>query len=109
MSNSYSFNLSILENNAQALDNIEPVSFLTWFSNKNFVTFDLGQTFSEYKNYVIAWGKKKNITKKQQEDLVRDAYVQVLRDLTINYSTEEEKRFITNADFNSSTDLDVIS
>ena len=92
MSNSYSFNLSILENNAQALDNIEPVSFLTWFSNKNFVTFDLGQTFSEYKNYVIAWGKKKNITKKQQEDLVRDAYVQVYRDWETKFLDRKSTR-----------------
>ena len=108
MSEPYSFNLSILEDNPRAIDYYEPAAFLTWFTNKNFVSFDLNKTFDEYKNYIVAWGKKKNVSKTAQTDLIRDAYVQVLRDIVINYSTEEEKRFITNADFTSNYDLDII-
>jgi len=106
--NLYSFNLSILEDNPQALDKYEPVTFLTWFSNKNLINFNFDEMFSEYRNYVVAWGKKKNLTKQQQADTVRDAYIQVLRDIVINYTTEEERRFVTNANFSDPYDLDVI-
>jgi hypothetical protein len=108
MNESYTFNLSILQDNPKALDQYEPVTFLVWFSNKAIVNFDINTVFDEYKKYIIAWGKKKALTRVEQTNIVRDSYIQVLRDIVINYATEEERRFITNADFSSESDLDVV-
>ena len=106
--NLYSFPRSILNNSTTAIDSISPASFLTWLTQKNLTSFDPLTQFDQYKNYVIEWGKKKNKNKKQSTDLVRDSYVQLLREIIIDYTTEEEKRFIINADLNNPYDLDVI-
>lgn len=104
----YSFNKSILNDSPSAIDSTAPVTFLTWFSQKNLTSFDPILQFDQYKNYVIEWGKKKGRNTKQSTDLVRDSYIQLLREIIIDYSTEEERRFIVNADFNNTYDLDVI-
>lgn len=104
----YSFNLSILENSFKALDTYEPVSFLTWLSNKNVASSDVTVLFNSYKDYIINWGKKKSLNKQKQNETLRDSYIQVLRDIVINFSTDEERRFVLNADFNNDLDLDIV-
>ena len=81
--NLYSFPRSILNNSTVAIDSISPASFLTWLTQKNLTSFDPLTQFDQYKNYVIEWGKKKNKNKKQSTDLVRDSYVQLLREIII--------------------------
>jgi hypothetical protein len=51
---------------------------------------------------------KKNLKKSDENAIVRDAYVNLMREITLNFSTEEEKRFILNADFEDDSDLDII-
>lgn len=104
----YTFNLSILEDNPNALDVYEPASFLTWLNNKNIVSADITILFNSYKDYIVAWGKKKTLNKQKISETLRDSYIQVLRDIVINFSTEEERRFVLNANFGSSLDLDIV-
>lgn len=108
LTSNISFEKSILKNSTEALDVFAPLSFLDWFNQKTFTDIDLNKIFDVYKQYLIAWGQKKNKSKKDSVDLIRDSYVQVLRDITLNFSTEEEKRYIINSDFNDPQDLDVI-
>ncbi|NBP13978.1 hypothetical protein EBU95_06185 [bacterium] len=104
----YSFSKSILNNSSEALDNLAPATFLVWFNQKTTTTLNLDIIFEQYKSYVIAWGKKKKQTKEQTQQTVRDSYIQVLRELVITYSTEEERRFVTNANLTNPSDLDII-
>jgi hypothetical protein len=103
-----SFEKSILNNSLEALDVFSPLSFLDWYNQKTFTDINLNKIFDVYKQYIIAWGKKKNKSKKDSIDLIRDSYIQVLRDITLNFSTEEEKRYIINSNFNDPQDLDII-
>lgn len=106
--NLITFKNSILENSKEPLDFYSPVSFSTWLEQKNSGGADVDILFKNYNNYIIEWGIFKKKTKVETKELIRDSYIQVLRDLVINYSTEEEKRFITNADFSDPYDLDII-
>lgn len=108
MNNSYTFTNSILNDSVNSLDFYAPVTFLLWLKQKNTVSSDIQELFLEYKKYVIEWGKKKKQDKITTKQTIRDSYVQLLRELVVNFSTEEEKRFIVNADFTSSSDLDIV-
>lgn len=109
MSNAeYSFQNSILNNSLDALDTFAPVTFLIWFNQKKVRSIDLDIIFDQYKSYIIAWGKKKRQTAEQTRQTIRDSYIQVLRELVITYSTEEEKRFIVNANLTNASDLDIV-
>ena len=108
MSNLYTFQNSIIEGSTTPLDTYAPVSFLTWFNQKNYTTVDLDALFLQYKQYIIEWGRTKKVNAAKVNETIRDSYIQVLRELIIDYSTEEEKRFITNADLSDPSDLDIV-
>lgn len=103
-----SFEKSILNDSTEALDVFAPLSFLDWYNQKSFTDIDLNKLFDVYRQYIIAWGQRKNKSKEDSTDIIRDSYVQVLRDVTLNFSTEEEKRYILNSNFNDPQDLDII-
>lgn len=103
-----SFPNSILQNSNSPLDYYSPVSFAIWLEQKNSSSLDVNLLFKYYNDYVVEWGRYKNKTISEVSDIIKSSYIQVLKDLVINYSTEEEKRFITNADFTDPYDLDVI-
>jgi len=104
----YSFPYSILENYSDPIDFYAPITFLEWYKQQNLVSSNISDTFSDYKNYVLAWGQYKKKSKDDTSNILRDSYIQVLREIVVNYSTEEERRFISNADFTDPNDLDII-
>jgi hypothetical protein len=106
--NNYSFANSILEGATNAPDALAPLAFLDWFAEKKFTSSDVNYLFKVYRNYVVEWSKTKQQTKTETANLVRDSYIQVLRDVVLNYSTREEQKFVSNADFTSETDLDIV-
>jgi hypothetical protein len=85
-----------------------PYSFLTFMQYESYQSFDLDKNFKNYQNYIFKWSSKKNIKKSEEREIVRDAYVNLLREITLNFATEEEKRFILNSDFTDDSDLDII-
>jgi len=100
---------SILNNNnLHAKDNEEPFSFIEWLKHSTSTISDINQQFTNYKNYIISWTEKKSFDKKDLEKTLQASYVQVLREIVISYSTEEERRFINNVDFNNASDVEII-
>jgi hypothetical protein len=61
-----------------------------------------------YKNYLNVWSSIKQINIEETEKIIREKYVNLLKDISLNYLTYEERRFITLADFNDPNDLDII-
>lgn len=108
INSSYSFANSIVNDSIDALDFYAPVTFLVWLKQKNTIASDVQILFTEYKQYVIEWGKKKKQDKQVTKQTIRDSYIQLLRELVLTFSTEEEKRFIINADYTAPSDLDII-
>jgi len=104
----YSFKFSVLEGATDPYDYYAPVTFLEWYKQQSLVSSDVNEIFRYYKQYILEWGSFKKKDKQVVNSILRDAYIQVLREIVINYSTEEEKRFINNADFANPLDLDII-
>lgn len=104
----YAFKYSILEESSEPLDFYAPVTFLVWYNQQTSLDSDINQIFDLYKNYVLEWSKFKGKSSQEAQDIIRDSYIQVLREIVINFSTEEERRFILNSDFNDNYDLDII-
>ena len=89
-------------------DQESPYSFLAFIQYQNYNSSDVNEQLKEYQSYINTWGSKKNLKKSEESLIVRDAYINLMREITLNFSTEEEKRFILNADFNDDSDLDII-
>jgi hypothetical protein len=85
-----------------------PYSFLAFVQYKNFSNKDVNDELKIYQSYINTWASYKKLKKSDENTLVRNAYINLLREITLNFSTEEEKRFILNADLNDDSDLDIV-
>jgi hypothetical protein len=88
-----------------AVDFTKPLSFTEWLVRTNPTETDNSYLISQYKMYLLAWYKVKNLDTKNTEDFVRSSFISLLREILLNYSTLEERRFVSNADFNNDLEL----
>lgn len=99
---------SIVNTSSNPKDYDSPYSFLSFIQYQNFKTRDVNLQLKEYQSYINYWASIKHLKKSEERLIVRDAYINLLREITLNFASEEEKRFILNADFNDDSDLDII-
>ena len=99
---------SIVNDSENPADNLSPYSFLAFIQYQDFKLIDVNQQLKVYQKYINTWASKKNLKKSEERLIVRDSYINLLREISLNFSTEEEKRFILNADFTNDSDLDII-
>lgn len=90
-----------------ALDNQSPFSFYDFLQ---YLDADLTplQANDAYQQYLRRWSAVKGQIEEDATALVRDRYIDLLKDISLNYLTYEEKRFIVTADFTDSQDLDIL-
>jgi len=99
---------SIINNDAFAKDSNTPFTFIEWLEQNSSISSDVNVQFANYKNYVLIWSEKKSLSKSESLSTLQSLYIQVLREIAITYSTEEERRFISNADLNNASDVEII-
>lgn len=89
------------------LDNQMAFSFYDFlrYSNQNLSHIQYNEA---YQVYLRQWSGAKNSTLDQLNNLIRDRYVELLKDISLNHLTYEERRFITAADFNNAEDINII-
>lgn len=89
------------------LDYNQPFSFFDFlkYTNANVSPLQYNDLYIEY---IKGWNVVKKSTQTQIDESIRDRYVELLKEITLKYSTTEEKRFLSNIDFNDPLDLDII-
>lgn len=61
-----------------------------------------------YASYLKDWYRTKNETKVTEEEFVQQQYVEVLKEITLTYSTDDERRYLQNVNFDDPEDLEII-
>ncbi len=89
------------------LDKMAPFSFFDFLKHINANLSPL-QTNDLYVDYIKQWNITKNNTKEETDNVIQERYLSLLKDITLKYSTLDEKRFLSNIDFNDPYDLDII-
>jgi len=89
-----------------ALDSGEPLSFLEFIKIVS-VTFDSEKIQEYYNNYLKAWNNKVNSKDSDTQAIIVERYRQFIRDVNLTFTTNEEKVFLTQLDFNDPLDLEV--
>jgi len=90
-----------------ALDRNTPLSFIHFIKNvEESYAPDTLQTF--YTTYLNRWNDLAVTKDFDNTQLIIDRYKDFLKDITLNYSTNAEKKFISQIDFNDKNDLQVV-
>jgi hypothetical protein len=89
-----------------SLDAYEPISFLVFI--KNITVSYQPETLQDYyldylKNWNILNGNKSNNNKQ----IIVDRYIEFIKDISLNYTTVEERKFLSKLDFSNPLDLDI--
>lgn len=100
---------SILSNNVDmsiALDIYKPFTFFD-FLKQGKQSLSPQEFNDAYLAYLKNWYLFKDGVSVTNETNIRDRYIELLKDITLNYTTQSEKRFLSNIDYSDPTDLDV--
>ena len=89
-----------------ALDVSNPMSFILFIKtiSNSFEPSNLQNYYNEYLKKWNSFKKNKDIS---DADLISEKYKEFLKEITLNYSTLEEKKFLSNLDFNDPSDLEI--
>jgi hypothetical protein len=93
-------------NKNDALDVNGPMSFLTFIKRIN-VSFEPDSLQEYYNNYLNLWNLKNNSRTLESSAIIVERYRDFLKELVLNYTTLEEKQFLSKIDFTDPYDLDV--
>ena len=108
--NKYQIDQSIttLGNVSIAIDYDEPLDFKNWLSNFTDTNIST-QTFKlSYKDYLNSWNKVKNTFLENQNNDVKDQYIALLKDISLDVFTEQERNYLKALNYNDKNQLDSI-
>ena len=86
----------------------KPKSYIEWVQTQPRSVTSETDLISLYSSYVREFYSDKGVAKVDAKQYVVNSYIELLKDITINYTTIEERRFLSNIDFNNKREIDVI-
>lgn len=86
----------------------KPLSYIHWVQSTSNTITDESKLFDLYNEYVRNFYKEQGLQSVDQQKLVEQEYVNLLKDITINYTNIQEKRFLSNIDFNNKKEVDIV-
>lgn len=91
-------------NAAETKDNFQPFSFFEYLKySKQVATPE--QFTQGYNDYLQQWYSHTNETPATQIDEIKQRYIDLLKDVAINFTTADEKRFLSNLNYDDASDL----
>lgn len=87
-------------------DTVKPFSFIEFLNytkslNRQIVEFD------DYQVYLKKWNEVTTVKYNDLPAIVRQEFISFLKTIALNYTTSEEKRFLSNIDYQNRDDLEV--
>lgn len=89
-----------------ALDAVEPFSLFEYLQYSRESVSPENQT-ANYNVYLRSWYAISRTPVDQAEENIKDIYINLLRDIALKFTTVEERRFLSNIDFNDTSNLAV--
>ena len=92
-------------NREDARDKNTPFTFLQFIQNIDASLLAPSTIQEFYTTYLTRWNNLTSVKTFSDNELIIDRYKEFLRDITLNYSTNAEKKFLSQIDFNDKNDL----
>jgi len=91
--------------NPNAIDQDAPLLFLDWIKYFTSVQSDPRILLQNYKQYIISW---QQVSQGTTTDYIQSLYKSLLQNIAVNFLTQEERRFVDNADYSDPTQVAAI-
>lgn len=104
----YSITDETLQLNSTVKDSLKPYNLIEWLNNSELMIADADKYIESYNAYLREWNSKSSSNADKHKITIRETYISLLKEIVINYTTLEEKRFFSNIDYNNKTELDAV-
>ena len=95
-----------LQTDDRAEDANQPYTILQWIENSNTDYGSPDESVDDYNTYLRTWSTIKSQTKSQNKKTIKETYIVLLKEIVLNYTTSEEKRYFATLDYTNPLDLD---
>jgi hypothetical protein len=100
--------ITVMGNVSDAIDYNFPLDFKSWLSNFKYNSISVATFQNSYKKYLTSWNKVKNTFLDNQNDLVKENYISLLKQISLDVYTDQERRFLHSVDYEDPEQLDVL-
>jgi len=88
-------------------DNDAPFTLLQWIERSGGLK-SIDYYVDEYNSYIKEWRRIKNKSSDDDNITIKNIYINFLKEIAMNYTSEEEKRFIKTVDFTNPIEADAV-
>jgi hypothetical protein len=92
--------------NNNALDSVDPMTFLTFIKTVS-ISFQPDTLQKYYTYYLSKWNQKISGKSADNTALIVDRYRNFIEEISLDYTTTEEKKFLSKLDFSDPSDLEI--
>ena len=93
-------------NSDEALDKFTPYSFLQFIETVS-ESYKPETLTAFYNNYLNEWNTRNTSLGTSNQELILDRYRDFLKDITLNFSSNAERKFLTQLDFTDKYDMQI--
>jgi hypothetical protein len=86
----------------------QPLSYIEWIRTVDLGYITENELFVKYSEYVREFYADRNAETVTNQELINNIYKELLKDITLNYTTADEKRFLSKINFDDKSELDII-
>ena len=99
--------ITVTPHSSNAIDRLQPLTFIQWLSynNQTFTTSE--ESLIRYQAYINKWHTVTNSAIDVHTDAIQTLYVNLIKEITLNYTTVDEQRYLKNLNYNDPIDLAV--
>jgi len=90
-----------------ALDKNAPFSFLEFINITKNIVYETSALLNYYNFYINEWNSVSSTTPETKNVTIQTRYVDFLKEITLNYTNNAERRFLSSIDFSNRADLDI--
>jgi hypothetical protein len=99
--------INTLETTETKKDSSEPYSFVDFVKNLDIDNINNEFIVDSYNKYIIEWSKFKKQSTESFEEIRKQKYVQLLKNIQLNYITQDEQRILGNIDYDNPLEVEI--
>ena len=92
-------------NAVSAVDRSDPLSFIQWLPYNKAIYSTPENALALYQQYLTNWYAVKGASQQDLSNAVQYLYVNLINEISINYTTVDEQRYLSNLDVTNPRDL----
>jgi hypothetical protein len=93
---------------ADPIDRLQPLTFTDWLKYNTQLFTTTGEFLNRYQSYLNNWYAAKGASVEQASAGVQAYYTNLINEIVLNYTSDDEQRYLQNIDITNSRDLAII-